>query len=155
MVRKFLQSACRWLASGLALVLICAGTPVFAQAAYPNKPIRLIVPFTPGGVTDTSGRLIADQLSRRIGQQVIVENKSGAGGNIGADIRGLGGRGDLLATICGDVDEPLIAMQSIRQGIDGLGRRRAGSLSNPSETVLKRNHPQTAGVEHGLLQGLG
>ena len=84
MVRKFLQSACRWLASGLALVLICAGTPVFAQAAYPNKPIRLIVPFTPGGVTDTSGRLIADQLSRRIGQQVIVENKPGASGNIGS-----------------------------------------------------------------------
>ena len=55
----------------------------YAQGAYPNKPIRLIVPFTPGGVTDTSGRLIAEQLSRRLGQQVIVDNRPGASGNIG------------------------------------------------------------------------
>jgi tripartite-type tricarboxylate transporter receptor subunit TctC len=54
-----------------------------AQSVYPSKPIRLIVPFTPGGVTDTSGRLIAEQLSKRLGQQVIVDNKPGASGNIG------------------------------------------------------------------------
>ena len=54
-----------------------------AQGAYPNKPIRLIVPFTPGGVTDTSARLIADQMTKRLGQQIIVENKPGASGNIG------------------------------------------------------------------------
>jgi len=67
---------------GIALVAISA--TVLAQNTYPNKPIRLIVPFAPGGVTDTSGRFIADQLSRRIGQTIIVENKPGASGNIGA-----------------------------------------------------------------------
>ena len=55
-----------------------------AQSVYPVKPIRLIVPFTPGGVTDTSGRYIADQFSTKLGQQVVVENRPGASGNIGS-----------------------------------------------------------------------
>jgi tripartite-type tricarboxylate transporter receptor subunit TctC len=55
----------------------------YAQAAWPSKTIRFIVPFAPGGGTDTSSRLICDQLSRVLGQQVVVDNKGGAGGNIG------------------------------------------------------------------------
>lgn len=66
----------------ISLAFLSLVSQVFAQN-YPTKPIRLVVPFTPGGVTDTSGRLIAEQLSKRLGQQVIVDNKPGASGNIG------------------------------------------------------------------------
>jgi len=71
----------RRLLAALAAAAIPLAAP--AQGTYPDRPIRLIVPFAPGGVTDTSGRVIAEGLSRRLGQQVIVENKPGASGNIG------------------------------------------------------------------------
>jgi tripartite-type tricarboxylate transporter receptor subunit TctC len=56
-----------------------------AQVAYPNKPIRLVVPFPPGGATDIIARIIGQKLSVSMNQQVIIENKPGAGGTIGAD----------------------------------------------------------------------
>jgi len=64
-------------------VALAAPAVARAQPAWPAKPIRWIVPFAPGGGTDTVSRLIADQLSRSFGQTVVVENKGGAGGNIG------------------------------------------------------------------------
>jgi len=63
--------------------LCCAPLPTLAQADYPSKPITLIVPFPPGGVTDIAGREVARNLTKYLNQAVVVENKAGAGGNIG------------------------------------------------------------------------
>ena len=72
------------------LPLVIAGMLVAlvtsASAQYPTKPVRLIIPFPPGGSNDVVGRLIATQLGERLGRQVIVDNRSGAGGVIGTEI---------------------------------------------------------------------
>jgi len=69
-----------------ALLLACALAAGLAHAQdYPSRPVKLILPFPPGGPTDILGRLIADNLSPRLGQPVITENRGGAGGNVGAE----------------------------------------------------------------------
>ena len=70
----------------LCAALVWAPAALLAQADYPSKPIRLIVPFPAGGSTDIVGRVVAQKLSERLGQQVIVDNRGGAGGTIGTDV---------------------------------------------------------------------
>jgi tripartite-type tricarboxylate transporter receptor subunit TctC len=73
----------RVLAAAAAAPMVMGASLGHAQAACPTKTVRFIVPFAPGGGTDTLSRLICDQLSRRFRQQFVVDNKGGAGGNIG------------------------------------------------------------------------
>ncbi len=68
------------------LVAFACSAPAHAQQAYPNKPIRLVVGFAPGGNTDTVARLVGQRLGERLGTQVIIDNRGGAGGTIGTEM---------------------------------------------------------------------
>ncbi len=74
-----------------SFLLVCAGTAALASASgataevFPARPLRLIVPFPPGGPTDIVGRLVAQKLSEGLGQQVVIDNRAGAGGTVGSE----------------------------------------------------------------------
>jgi tripartite-type tricarboxylate transporter receptor subunit TctC len=69
----------------LAFLALLAAQPAWAQADYPNKPVRMVVGFAAGGISDVLGRAVAITLSKQLGQQVVVENKPGAGTTIAGD----------------------------------------------------------------------
>jgi tripartite-type tricarboxylate transporter receptor subunit TctC len=72
-----------WLA-GASGALALAAAPAFAQSGYPNRTIRVIIPFAPGGTTDIVGRVISEPMTRILGQTVLVDNRAGGGGIVGA-----------------------------------------------------------------------
>jgi tripartite-type tricarboxylate transporter receptor subunit TctC len=72
----------RWM---FAAALLLTLTPLALAADYPDRPVRLIIPFPPGGSNDVVGRLVAQQLTAKLGQQVYVDNRGGAGGTIGTE----------------------------------------------------------------------
>ena len=67
----------------ILLALGILGASLVHAQSWPAKPVRFIVPFPPGGATDVAARVVADKLSRALGQQFVVENRAGAGGNLG------------------------------------------------------------------------
>ncbi len=79
--------SCGVRALGILVILAATALPARAQApsGFPAKPVRFVVPFPGGGINDVLARIAADRLTARWGQPIVVENKTGAGGNIGAD----------------------------------------------------------------------
>jgi tripartite-type tricarboxylate transporter receptor subunit TctC len=73
------------LISTVTLVSVCAYCALSVAQTYPSKPIRLIVPFPPGGGVDFIGRIVGQKLSERLGQQVAIDNRSGANGIVGLE----------------------------------------------------------------------
>ncbi len=70
----------------LAALLFCAALPAAIAADYPNKPIRLVVPFPAGGPVDITARTLAPRLTETLGQRILIDNRGGAGGILGSDI---------------------------------------------------------------------
>jgi tripartite-type tricarboxylate transporter receptor subunit TctC len=67
-------------------VFVCCAQIAAAQIAYPSRPIRMLVPFSPGGASDTAARVVGQHMGPRLGQQVVIENRPGAGGTIGTEL---------------------------------------------------------------------
>jgi tripartite-type tricarboxylate transporter receptor subunit TctC len=118
-----------------------------AQNAWPNKPVRIIVPFAPGGTTDILARAIAPELSKAFGQSFVVENRAGAGGNLGAD-----------AVAKSAADGYTLLMGTV--GTHGINKALYPSLSyNPvkdfAPITLVADVPNVMVMNTGLAQKLG
>ena len=77
------------LAKGRIVIVVLAlvgAAPAAVAAGYPDHPVRMIVPFTPAGATDLLARLVGERLGAKLGQSVVIDNRAGAGGNVGAEI---------------------------------------------------------------------
>jgi tripartite-type tricarboxylate transporter receptor subunit TctC len=93
-----------------AAAFLCIAAPGVIAAGYPDRPLRLIVPSPPGGGTDASTRMVTPKLSEILGQQIIVDNRGGASGNLGAEIalRAPPDGYTLLATIASHTSNPFV-----------------------------------------------
>jgi tripartite-type tricarboxylate transporter receptor subunit TctC len=142
-----------------ALAVLALAVAPHAQPAWPSKPVRIVVPYAAGGSVDPMARLVADRLSRSLGQSVVVENRPGAGGNIGIEavVRGEHDGYTLLATpsavainpalyskVPYDLEKDLVPVSLINRNAMILMVSPASGLSSLAELVARaKDRPTT------------
>ncbi len=137
----------------VALVLTLFSALAFAQAAYPNHPVKMIVPFAPGGASDFVARIISPKLGEALGQQIVIENRPGASGNIGTiainpaifQNLSINPQKDFIAiTLVAEVPSILIANPSVPANtvaeLVALAKSKPGELNfaSPGSSTLNR-----------------
>lgn len=124
--------------AALLLALLCAGQLAWSQT-FPDKPIRLVVPYAPGGSADIAARLIADEWGKRLGQPVIVDNRAGASGNLGMDVVAKS-RADGYTLSLNTVSQAINPSLFERMSFDTLKDLRAVGTVATSQHVLAVNN---------------
>jgi len=152
-------------ALGFGVAGMVAGA-AFAQSDYPNKPVRMVVTFPPGGSADGVVRMLVPRLNERLGQQVVVDNRPGAGGNIGLTIvakapadgytMGVGAAGALAANSSLYPHMPFDPLKDLRpvSMLAGIPFVIVGHPSVPAKTqkellALARAKPDSLTIAHG------
>ena len=79
-------SACATIAAGLAAMLLVPAAAQAQASTYPDRPIRFLVPYPPGGGTDVIARIVQERFQVALGQPIVIENKGGAGGSVGTEV---------------------------------------------------------------------
>jgi tripartite-type tricarboxylate transporter receptor subunit TctC len=137
--------------SVLLCALMHAGQPAWSQA-FPDKPVRLVVPYAPGGSADIAARLVADEWGKRLGQPVVVDNRAGASGNLGMDIVAKA-RADGYTLSLNTVSQAINPSLFARMPFDTLKDLRAVGTVATSQHVLVVNN-QVAAKTIGQLVAL-
>lgn len=146
------------------------GVSLGANAAFPSKPIRLIVPYPPGGVTDVAGRLVSEILTKKFGQPVIVENRPGANGMIGSQqvasakpdgytllLNGLGGMVLPMATVTGlplDIPRAFTPIAQVAEFINVLVVRADSPIRSVNDLIAAAKLKNKDALSYGS-NGIG
>ena len=115
----------------LMLLALAAGTPPAFAQAFPTKPIRLILPFPPGGPSDILGRAMSQKLGEQMGQQVIADNRPGAGGNLGLELTAKAPPDGYTLVL----SSPLIALMRLKSTLETGKVPRDAAAARQGETT--------------------
>ena len=129
-------------AAGAALGSLSHGAQALAASGYPSKPLRVVIPYPPGGPTDIVGRIVAAALAEKLGQSVVIDNRPGASGMIGADMVAKAAPDGyvLLVNVSGQLVNPALYANMAHDPLKDF-RGITNLASTPIQLVVSANSP--------------